>query len=177
MVRQCLGQNELEDFLSVTLLLVVIVVMVIAGSLDVVTVQAVDGGVRSQVGENLILVIVIVIIVVSVVRLGNTVVLRGEEGERTGSVVENFLGPRDQVDQFCDLRVLLLILVEELPDGQLGIVGLGVANPFRCLGVGVCGGTADRVVDGLPFRKAEFGDILGLLSPGESLCRQRQEQE
>lgn len=175
-VRQRLGQDELEDFLSVTLLLIIIVMVVIVGSLHVVAVQAVDGGVRSQVGENLILILIIVI-VMTVVRLGNTVVLGGEEGERTGLVVKDFLGPRDQVDQLGDLRVLLLILVKELPDGQLGIIGLGVAKPFRCPGVGVCGGAADRVVDSLPFGKAEFGNVLGLLSPGESLCRQRQEQE
>lgn len=178
-VRQRLRQDELEDFLSVTPLFIVVMVVVIIRVLDVVKVQAVDRGILGQLGEGFILVIVIVVVamVAAVMGLGNTVVLGSEEGERTSAVVEDGLGGRNQVDQLDNLGVLFGILVEELPDGQLGVVGLGVADPLRSLGIGVGGGATDRVVDGLPFREAEFGNVLGLLSPGQSLCRQWQEQE
>ena len=110
-------------------------------------------------------------------RFRDTVILGSEEGERSSSVVEDGLGGRDQPDQLGDLGVPLRVFVEQLPDGQLGVFRLGVADPFSGFGVGVRGGTADGIMDGFPFGEGELGNVLGLLAPGEGgkgLSRQRQ---
>ena len=162
-------------------------VMVSIASLDVVLVQIGDGRIGSQVLDSGVFVIIIIVIVmasmvtavavVRVVRFGNAVVLGSEESERSSAIVEDSLGGRNQPDQLGDLRVPLRVLVEQLPDGQLGVFRLGVADPFSGLGVGVRGSTADGIVDGFPFREGELGNVLGLLSPregGKGLSRQWQ---
>jgi len=137
-VLQDLTQDELED--PLLLLLVILVVMSVTTTVVVIPLALLD--IEEPVAVQLVYPQEVVerragfegldslvergevgFVVVAVMRVGDTRVLRGEEGDAGITVIEDLLGHSTfDLNGLEEFRVPVLVIVQQLPDGQLVIL-------------------------------------------------------